>query len=850
MKKTFAWLSIPAGIGLIIGGSALPVAAQTQQTVKAVPGDYRELLQDGIRNNSLGRHSVAEKSFRAALAQCELQADADCGDITLRLGLELSNQERFDEADLHFRRLEKTIRASRSSLDLPRYLTYRAMDHANRKDFAAAMKFIADANQKRKALLKIAFRKARSADPAAKADLDRTMIELAHGLYVQASISFKIGKIADAKVTAQLVRTLVSKIKNIPDWWIAFADALLADIELREGNIDAAEKRLRLALKAKQVALGNTRAVALSYMALGAIFNEARREREAVDTSRPGLSILRGELRQAPGISIERLEPFLEASLKIAERSPERRAKLHAEMFAAAQLARTSQTARTVAEMAARFASGKPEIASLVRRLQAQTQLRDELRITLGRAMIAAGKTGGSRDVEKLKKSYAKAARSVGKLSKKIETLFPSYAELVSPTPSSARSVSATLKADEALVYFTFGDRAGYVFVARPDGVRAAKIDVRRSEIGGLIRQLRKPFESIGERIAPYDLAGAHELYRKLLAPVEDALGGVRHMIVVSSGELLSLPFPLLVSRPPGQGPDRYRTADWLVRRYAITQMPSVRTFTTFRRTVRPSTAPRPFVGFGNPAFLGGKSSAGIAALSDHCQLGGSVPPSLIRGLAPLPDTAVELRRVAATLKAGRDDVILGADVTEERLRAVPLDQYRVVYFATHGLLPGELKCQSQPALALSPATSAAPDRASDGLLEASEIAGLTLNADLVVLSACNTGGGGSGKLGGESLSGLARAFFQAGTRSVLVSHWQVDSVATTRLMTRTFGHIGTGPNRHTAQALQRAQLDLLKKDETSHPYFWAAFTLVGEGRSLAPKTLVQRRQQIGQMDK
>ncbi|CAN0564293.1 unnamed protein product, partial [Laminaria digitata] len=106
---------------------------------------------------------------------------------------------------------------------------------------------------------------------------------------------------------------------------------------------------------------------------------------------------------------------------------------------------------------------------------------------------------------------------------------------------------------------------------------------------------------------------------------------------------------------------------------------------------------------------------------------------------------------------------------------------------------------------------------------------------------------GGSGKLGGESLSGLAWAFFQAGTRSVLVSHWQVDSVATTRLMTRTFGHMETSDKRHTALALQRAQLDLIKKSETAHPYFWAAFTLVGEGRAVEPKALAARGPQIGQ---
>lgn len=844
MLKPFTALAALACIG--VGTVAIAAEPESPARPAAKNAGYRELLDDGIRNNSLGRHGVAEKAFRAALSRCQGTPSADCSDISFRLALELSNQERFEEADLHFARLEKTIRASKTSLSLPRYLTYRAMDYANRADFPAAMKFIADANQKRKALLKTAFENARSADPTAKDQLDRTMIELAHGLYVQASISLKMGKTADAKVTAHLVRALVSKIKNIPDWWIAFADALLADIELRDGNIEAAEKRLRLALKAKQVALGNTRAVALSYMALGAIFHESNREKDAIDTSRPGLSILRGELRQAPGISIERLEPFLEASLNTAERDPARRAELHAEMFAAAQLARTSQTARTVAQMAARFATGRPEIAELVRRLQTQTQLRDELRITLGRSMIAAAGKGGSRRIEKLKASYAKAAGAVGTLSKKIETLFPSYSELVSPTPSSAKSVQATLKPDEALVYFVFGHRGGYVFAVRPDGIKAARLNVRRSQLGGLIRRLRKPFDKLRQRIAPYDLTAAHEAYRKLLEPVQDVLTSAKHIIVVSSGELLSLPFPLLVSRPATDGPDRYREAAWLIRKHAFTQMPSVRTFTTFRKTVRPSAAPNPFIGFGNPAFEGAESSSGITALSEHCQLDATVPPGLIRGLAPLPDTAVELKRVAATLKAGRDNVVLGADVTEKRLRSSSLDQYRVVYFATHGLLPGELKCQSQPALALSPATTATPAKTDDGLLEASEIAGLKLDADLVVLSACNTGGGGSGKLGGESLSGLARAFFQAGTRSVLVSHWQVDSVATTRLMTRTFGHIGNADRRHTALALQRAQLDLLQKDETAHPYFWAAFTLVGEGRDMDASAPLLSQKQIG----
>jgi len=186
---------------------------------------------------------------------------------------------------------------------------------------------------------------------------------------------------------------------------------------------------------------------------------------------------------------------------------------------------------------------------------------------------------------------------------------------------------------------------------------------------------------------------------------------------------------------------------------------------------------------------------------------------------------------VAKALGAGQNSIILGKEATEPRVRSQQLDQYRVVYFATHGLLPGELRCQSQPALALSPPAGIAPNRAADGLLEASEIAGLKLDADLVVLSACNTGGGGGEKLGGESLSGLARAFFQAGTRSLLVSHWQVDTVATTRLMTRVFEHVAAQKSQHIARALQRSQIDMIAGKDTAHPFFWGAFTLVGEGR-------------------
>ena len=326
-RKRGAGLVAAIAIGCVVStahGAASPPS-------QAVPGfqidangngknrfeDYRRLLKDGILNNSLGRHRIAEKAFRSALAVCETRFglnSSNCGDASMRLALELSNQERFEEAGLQFGRAKILARDSNSVLDLPRFLTYQAMDAANRREFETAMRLVADANQKRKALLKSAFKSARTADPEAKRRLNLALADLAHGLYVQASVAFQLGRISEAKVTAYLVRNLIGKAEHIPKWWIAFVDALLADIELREGNVEAAEKRLRLALKAKQVALGNTRAVALSFMALGAVFHEGKRDKAALETSRPGLSILRGELRQAPGVSLERLEPFLKAA--------------------------------------------------------------------------------------------------------------------------------------------------------------------------------------------------------------------------------------------------------------------------------------------------------------------------------------------------------------------------------------------------------------------------------------------------------------------------------------------------------------------------------------------------------
>ena len=200
--------------------------------------------------------------------------------------------------------------------------------------------------------------------------------------------------------------------------------------------------------------------------------------------------------------------------------------------------------------------------------------------------------------------------------------------------------------------------------------------------------------------------------------------------------------------------------------------------------------------------------------------------------LPPLPETANELREVAASMHADPADVILGPAATVTRVKDERLDQFRIVYFATHGLLAGDVaefaKLNAEPALVLSLPDH--PTESDDGLLTASQVAQLKLNADWVVLSACNTAS--AEKPGAEALSGLARAFFYAGARSLIVSNWEVDSDSAVALMVGTFDALAASPKLSHAQALQKSMLAVI--DNAQHPQwadprYWAPFIVVGE---------------------
>ena len=232
-------------------------------------------------------------------------------------------------------------------------------------------------------------------------------------------------------------------------------------------------------------------------------------------------------------------------------------------------------------------------------------------------------------------------------------------------------------------------------------------------------------------------------------------------------------------------------------------------------------------------AESGTARSAGDLETAGTFMRGGIADVAALKSrLCPLPDTAFELRCVARSLGATDDDLVLGKDMTELRVKHMALDRYGVVHFATHGLLAGETaqlaKQKAEPALAFSPPDTATEE--DDGLLTASEVAGLKLDADWVVMSACNTASGA--EPGAEALSGLAKAFFYAGSRALLVSHWPVNSYAATMLTSRTFAEMKKDTSIGRSEAFRRAMLALMSdkyRPWAAHPSIWAPCIVVGE---------------------
>jgi CHAT domain-containing protein/tetratricopeptide (TPR) repeat protein len=550
------------------------------------------------------------------------------------------------------------------------------------------------------------------------------------------------------------------------------------------------------------------------------------------------------------------------------------------EAFMAAQRALETKTAIALSQFAARQASGNDALGRLLRERQDLEQEFEKLDKLLIAAVATPPERRNESEEEKIKSRMREIKGRFSEIDLKVSQQFPEYASLSRPSPVSISEVQNLLRPDEALVQFldlpeVDGSEGGLVWVI-------TKTDIRwvRHSLGGasLLREVAAircgldanawaaiPCESVigktGYELGvqsvtlPFDHARAHRLYQALFGQVEDLIRG-RKLLIAASGPLSLLPFQVLVTVPPANSD--HRAAAWLVREHAITILPAVSSLKALRQLTRPSRAKKPMIGFGNPLLAGPDSSyaslASLARESQSCKAsaerklafaagrgvglsrvetrGGFADVSFLSKQVPLPETAVELCTVASTLHANPSDMRLGARATEREVKRLSesgeLAQYRIVHFATHGALAGQVQGNAEPGLLLTPPSK--PSEEDDGYLTASEIAGLKLDADWVILSACNTAAGGA--QGAEALSGLARAFIYAQARALLVSHWKVDSDATVKLITSAMSRLAADKSIGRAEAMRQSMLALIDngKPHEAHPAYWAPFIIVGEG--------------------
>jgi CHAT domain-containing protein len=644
-------------------------------------------------------------------------------------------------------------------------------------------------------------------------------------------------------------------------------------IALRDaGSVDAALRIAEAAVESRTRTLGPASAATVLARGFRASFLAASGQKErALEEFRavvPQLIALSQSASAAGTIDISRkaqdvLGEYVQllASMRGTSLEQQIPGGVAGEVFRVADIARSGAVQQALIESGARAAISDKALADLARREQdTWYQIAARERV-LADAQSLASNQQDSQALERRHSEVTQLRTARATLRAEIERRFPSYARMTEPQPASLDEARGALEPWEALISIYSTESESYVWALRKTGaVGFAVVPLRRAQlakvVGGLRNALNPNVRTLGE-IPTFDVELAYQLYATILKPVEAGWNGAKTLIIVPHGPLAQLPLALLVTRPVAQPKDvgalfsGYRDLPYLVREVAVAQVPSVRALTILRSVPAASPGRRAFVGFGDPWFSADQATEAATEQTATAETRAgfhfrAMPDLQTRAsanlamLPRLPDTAFEVREIAATLQANpATDVFLGAAANEHQVRTMKLDDRRVVMFATHGLVPGDLDGLMQPALALTAPEVASVD--GDGLLTMEKIMRLKLDADWVVLSACNTAAGAGA--GADAISGLGRAFFYAGARSLLVTHWAVESTSARLLTTTTFRRQAADAKLTRAEALRESMIDLIDRPgyldpatkrigfSYAHPVFWAPFSLVGDGR-------------------
>ena len=800
-------------------------------------GQYEDLMSAGTIANLAENFANAELAFRAALAlqQKALGRDDPNSVAALtHLALQISDQGRYAEADGLFARAERLAPHAADQVAPARLLHYRALHALNQGHDEEALALARQAEAAYSALLPPEMLSpAPTPSPTARARqllIDPTQ---------RAAL---IGVLETRRYRAIVLRDLHRPAES--EAALRSASVLAAANGLRQpiltarlfrtagatagatGAIDAAVAGLSRSAADFRLALPGARPIAETELLRADQLARQGRGADALLACREAATVL-GRIHA--GIRPELLEPCLGIYATQAEANAADRQHLLGEMFEAAQLAQSTLTGRQIALAAARLGANArdPRVGAAIRRSQdARRVLADLYR---RRDTLAAERASGQPvpgDAAALDKRIRAAQSGLLDADQELQEAAPNYGQLVQEVASAA-DVRKALGPDEAFAAIMLTPNGGWTFVLRNGSIAASRVPGGLARMSALVARLRAGAEPTTAALPRYDVDAARAIYDDTLGPLAAQFADAKALVVAPSGPLLAIPFSVLLTGPAD--PDHLGQAPWLLRRITIAHVPAPANFVALRKIAAGSRAAHPWFGFGDfrPVSLAqAERSFPGSACADSAKL--------FAGLPPLPYSKRELAAARLLVGAAPQDEMLGQAFTAAAVRNAELAGFRILHFATHALLPAELRCQSEPAIVTSDPRGAVD--ASGALLSASEITGLKLDADMVILSACNSGGPGGEGTGGESLSGLARAFFYAGARSLLVTHWSVNDQAAAYLIADTLRRLRAGEGGGAAGALRNAQLGMLADAgkglpaQMAHPFFWGPFALIGDG--------------------
>ncbi len=548
--------------------------------------------------------------------------------------------------------------------------------------------------------------------------------------------------------------------------------------------------------------------------------------------------------------SADLVRTYFDILLRRVGANPTGDAKDVARFFNAAQTLVSQSSAEAAKRQAAHTLAGGAKAAGLARALE-----------DTGRSLEA--KTAELRDLQQ-RDAYRGEAKT--RIDSELKSLVvesdtlesqllqadPHYASLLRKAVD-LTDLQKTLQPGEVYVkVFVLAGRGYGIFISPTEATPYA-IDLSREQAQAMVTAFRRPIDSPrtlsdGHKSPlKFDVALAHQVFLKIFGPVQSGVLAAKQVIYEPDASLIGAPIAAFVTDEASvdvmkanlekarnsDQPLSYVGVAWLGRHVTTSTALSAKAFVQARHAAL-SKATKPFFGFGdpqitdNPRAFADVRPTGLASASASAFCN-DVRASLMR-LSPLPDTVREIKSVAESLGQGDDSYALGpaftdADIERRGGAGGDLANYKVLYFATHGILPQPNGCMQSALL------TSLGDAGGDGLLDEKKIPQLNLDADMIVLSACDTGRHGDNS-GGEALGGLVSTFVEAGARNVVVSNWEVDTRSSMRLMQDMFAHKLSGQ----ADALAAAERSMMASpDQYSHPYFWAPFVVVGDGARPMP---------------